>query len=191
MTYEVEQKFPVSDVARLKGALAELHAIVEPPVEQVDQYLAHPGRDFAKTDEALRIRCVGDQNYLTYKGPKLDAETKTRREIELPLEGGKSGFSRSLELFLALGFRAVAQVHKVRQPFELRWMDRTVEVVLDDVAGVGSFVEIELVVGADEVESAKECLASLANRLQLGVSERRSYLEMLLVGSAAGQESSV
>ena len=44
-----------------------------------------PCRDFAQTDEALRIRTVGDTSFVTYKGPKLDATTKTRRELELPL----------------------------------------------------------------------------------------------------------
>jgi adenylate cyclase, class 2 len=184
MSYEVEQKFPVTDLARLKGALTELHAVAEPPVDQADQYFAHPARDFAITDEALRIRRVGDQNYLTFKGPKLDATTKTRREIEITLEGGKTGFERATELFSALGFQPVAQVHKVRQPFELRWLDRTVEIALDQVTSVGSFVEIELVVGSDEVDAAKACLASLAERLQLDNSERRSYLELLLAKSS-------
>src|SRR5688572_16827896 len=137
MEYEVEQKYRVDAMSWVDQALEELGAKAEPTLEQVDQYFAHPCRDFAKTDEALRIRRVGARNFVTYKGPKIDATTKTRREIELPLEPGEEGFRRFGELLTALGFRPVAEVRKSRRPFELRWEDREFEVALDDVAGVG------------------------------------------------------
>ena len=180
MEFEVEQKYPVDATSRVEQALLELGATTEPPLEQVDQYFAHPARDFARTDEALRIRRVGEQNFVTYKGPKLDATTKTRREIELPLEPGDDGFRRFGELLAALGFRPVAEVRKTRRPFELRWENHEFEVALDDVVGVGTFVELELLAAAEEVEAAKAGLASLAKRLQLSTTERRSYLELLL-----------
>ena len=52
------------------------------PAEQVDRYFAHPCRDFARTDEALRLRRDGDDVAITWKGPRIDAATKTRRESE-------------------------------------------------------------------------------------------------------------
>ena len=180
MNYEVEQKYPVADLQQLKLELAKMNATPEPAIEQVDQYFAHPAKDFSQTDEALRIRRVGEQNYLTYKGPKLDTTTKTRREIEVPLESGELGFDRFAELLESLGFRTVAQVRKARQPFKLRWQDRAINVDLDEVVGVGSFVELELIVADDEVEAAKACIATLAAHLQLAQNERRSYLELLL-----------
>ena len=180
MSYEVEQKFTVADLSAVERGLAELKALAELAVEQVDQYFAHPSKDYAKTDEALRIRRVGEQNFVTYKGPKLDATTKTRREIELPLAPGETGFNDFAELLTALGFRTVAQVRKTRRPFELRWEGRTVHAALDTVASVGTFVELELVVEEGELEAAKACLASLVMRLGLTTNERRSYLELLL-----------
>ena len=85
MKYEVEQKFPLADAAEAERKLVALGGPFSDPVEQVDRYFGHPARDFAKTDEALRIRRIGQENRITYKGPKLDAATKTRRELELPL----------------------------------------------------------------------------------------------------------
>ena len=85
MRYEVEQKFPVADMRAIREGLAALGAEVAAPQEEVDLYFAHPVRDFAATDEALRLRQKGPQNRITYKGPKIDTTTKTRREIELPL----------------------------------------------------------------------------------------------------------
>ena len=85
MKLEVEQKFAVPDLGQLQTRLLELGAKAGEPQLQVDQYFAHPARDFAQTDEALRIRRIGQSNFVTYKGPKIDATTKTRRELELPL----------------------------------------------------------------------------------------------------------
>jgi len=83
--YEVELKFPVADLPALERRLAELAGRFYAPVDQVDRYFNHPCRDFAQTDEALRLRHHGDGVAITWKGPRIDAATKTRREIELPL----------------------------------------------------------------------------------------------------------
>ncbi len=79
MKLEVEQKYRVVHPAELRSRLVALGAKFAPAVRQVDAYFNHPARDFAQTDEAFRIRSIGDENYLTYKGPKLDRTVKTRR----------------------------------------------------------------------------------------------------------------
>lgn len=180
MIYEVEQKYAVDNLAQLEKQLAELQTSPEQSTEQVDLYFAHPAKDYAQTDEALRIRRVEEDNFVTYKGPKLDATTKTRREIEIPLPGGDQGFRQFAELLEALGFRPVREVRKLRRHLELQWQGRQIQVAIDQVASIGTFVELELVVEAHEVDAAKQCIASLARHLQLSHSERRSYLEMLI-----------
>jgi adenylate cyclase class 2 len=180
MQFEVEQKFPVADLAEVERRLVELGASVGPPVEQVDLYFAHPVRDFALTDEALRIRRVADESFITYKGSKIDAATKTRREIELPLSGGAAALGPWRELLEALGFRPVAEVVKRRRTGRLEWEGRQVEVALDEVEPIGQFVELEIGADEAEVQPARNCLASLSARLGLGPGERRSYLELLV-----------
>jgi adenylate cyclase, class 2 len=180
MHFEVEQKFPLDDVAEVERRLTELGARPAESVGQVDLYFNHPARDFAQTDEALRLRSVGEKNFITYKGPKLDAATKTRQEIELPLPSGNAAASEHASLLEALGFKPVATVRKMRRLFHVEWQGKTIEAALDDVAEVGQFLELELSVSEPEVESAKSCIASLASRLGLTTSERRSYLELLL-----------
>src|ERR1700688_1176895 len=103
MHFEVEQKFRIREPAAWLANLKARHGLGEPEV-QVDRYYAHPARDFAQTDEALRIRRIGQANYVTYKGPKLDTTTKTRRELELPLAPGDAGAAGFAELLEALGF---------------------------------------------------------------------------------------
>jgi adenylate cyclase class 2 len=180
MQFEVEQKHRIGNVAQLVAKLAARGVTVGARVEQADQYFAHPCRDFAKTDEALRIRTVAGRSLVTYKGPKLDITTKTRRELELPLDPNDTDGSRFSELLVALGFTPVAIVRKKRRPFQLSQAGCVVEGALDEVDNLGTFVELEL--GADEanLDEAKRVVSTLAAELDLGPSERRSYLEMLL-----------
>ena len=139
----------------------------------------------------MRLRHDGDGVAITWKGPRIDAATKTRREIELPLsvepsEGGDaaspaaSTIAHWTELLEALGFRPVATVAKRRQPARVHWQGMEVDVALDSVAGVGEYLELELQASEAEVPQARACLESLARELGCGNPERRSYLELLL-----------
>lgn len=184
MTYEVEQKFRLADRTAVESRLQALGCQIEPAIEQVDSYFAHPARDFGQTDEALRMRRTGSKNFVTYKGPRIDATTKTRREIDLALPAGRDYAKQFQALLEALGFRLVADVHKLRRKGWLPWQGAQIEISLDEVTGVGSFVELEVIADEAEVETAKQGVASLATQLGLSDAERRSYLELLL--SAAG-----
>jgi len=189
MTYEVEQKFPVADLAAIAVQLDELGAEPGRTVQQVDTYFAHPSRDYADTDEALRIRRVGADNFITYKGPKIDAETKTRREIELPLPGGESAAAAHGQLLEALGFSPVATVSKTRTSRRLERQGWTIEVALDQLAVLGSYVELELQAGDADIDAARGIIQALACQLGLIESERLSYLEMLLGGRSESGDS--
>jgi len=180
MQFEVEQKHRVPDVRTLLERLAERGAEVGPPVEQADRYFAHPCRDFAQTDEALRIRTAGVRSFVTFKGPKLDTTTKTRREIELPLDSSDVDGLKFAELLQSLGFQPVAVVRKRRRSFHVDVAGRMVEGALDEVDGVGTFVELELLTDEPGLDEAKRVVSTLAAELHLGPTERRSYLEMLL-----------
>ncbi len=180
MRLEVELKFPVQDLERVEGQLRSLGAEIAHPHEEVDRYYGHPARNFAQTDEALRIRQKGGHCFLTYKGPKIDPTTKTRREIDLPLPAGPDSFAAWDELLQALGFRPVAEVRKQRRKAFLTWQGYRVEISLDEVVELGSFVELELVSDPAGVDSARSALLALADRLELHQSERRSYLELLM-----------
>jgi adenylate cyclase class 2 len=180
MPYEVEMKFPVAEMAAVEERLAGMGAAISASSIEVDTYFAHPARDFAKTDEALRLRRKDTSHFITYKGPKIDAATKTRREIELPLAVDERGFQAWRSLLEALGFSAVGEVRKRRRKADVAWQDRTVEVSLDEVEPLGTFVELELVALSDGIEAARACILSLARALGLEGGERRSYLELLM-----------
>jgi adenylate cyclase, class 2 len=83
------------------------------------------------------------------------------------------------QLLDALGFTPVACVRKQRRKGVLPWQQATVEIALDDVAGLGQFIELELVADSQTLQAARERILSLAEHLGLSDAERRSYLELL------------
>jgi adenylate cyclase class 2 len=181
MPLEIEQKYRVADLHTIESALTQTGATISDAVTQVDCYYAHPQRDFAQTDEAFRIRAVGPKNFLTYKGPKLDQTTKSRVEYEVAIAEGPDALAACGEILRNLGFTPASIVRKQRRTCEIGRDGFTVEVALDDVRKLGTFVELEINVPDDtQADAAKAVLAALAQDLSLSDVERRSYLELVI-----------
>jgi adenylate cyclase class 2 len=179
MPYEVEIKFRVPNHDALIEALDALGASPSPCTLHSDLYLAHPERDFAKTDEALRLRRDGDTNAITYKGPKRGGPTKTREEVEVTFD--REARKDMARLFEALGFRPVAEVKKTRTSYDISGRERPMIVTLDEAEGLGAFAEVEAIArDDDDLEHAQQAVLALANKLGLTEVEPRSYLRMKL-----------
>lgn len=177
---EIEVKYPVPDFAPIEERLRAWGATPHPPRDDADHYYNAPHRDFAATDEAFRVRRIGRTNLVTYKGPKIDSETKTRTEVEVPLADGDEPAERFGQILKHLGFKPVAVVRKHRRIFECRRGGFEVHVSLDEVDRVGRYVELEIVAPEDRYQAAKAVLLAAASELGLSQVERRSYLELLL-----------
>jgi adenylate cyclase, class 2 len=181
---EVEIKYRVGSFGGIEDRLGAAKADLIEVRDDADTYFNAPHRDFAKTDEALRVRQIGSRNLVTYKGPRIDPKTKTRSEIEAPLGEGAEPAAVFMRLLAALGFRPVAEVRKHRRVFELLRGAFIIHVCLDDVERVGRFAEVEIVAEEEKLEPAKVALHEIAAELGLVDSERRSYLELLLASSS-------
>ena len=179
MVIEVEMKFAVRDEVELRQRLKKWEVELGPSERQVDSYFSHPARDFSNTDEALRIRQTESRVEVTYKGPRLDERTKTRKEIEVSLADQRTAAPQFAEILDALGFCVAGEVTKSRRLGQLQVRNRTVTVALDQVDGLGRFLELECIVCPADVAEARATLEFLACELELGVTERRSYLELL------------
>lgn len=181
MSYEVEVKYRLADRGLLLERLAKRGAVAGAPMAVEDIYLNHPARDFAQTHEALRIRRLGSENRITYKGPRLSGPTKTREEIELPFAAGDLAFEQLNRLLENLGFRRTATVRKSRTIFELTESGQRLEVAVDCAEGLGDFAEIEAQAAtAAELPAAERAVLTLADQLGLTEVEPRSYLRMVL-----------
>src|SRR5262245_28480201 len=96
---EVEVKYLLTDPSAVVARLEAWGATAIAEHAEADHYLNAPDRDFARTDEALRLRRIGDTNRLTYKGPRHDSTSKTRTELEVPCPPGAESAEALLKLF--------------------------------------------------------------------------------------------
>jgi adenylate cyclase class 2 len=174
--YEVELKLE-ADHDAVRERLDQLDAIHDGRVRQVDTYFDAPHRDFAETDEALRLRREHRDGVetakLTYKGPLVEAESKTREEHEVEVDDG----GEAEAIAEGIGFTPAATVEKDREFYSVDGYT----VTLDTVTGLGSFVEVETEV-QDDVEPAREGAKTVLRRLGLDPERqvRTSYLGLLL-----------
>ena len=174
---EVEVKASVKDFADVQEKLTQIGAIKIKREHQMDVYYNAPHKDFAESDEALRIREIPKNGkkriILTYKGAKMDDVSKTRKEIEVDVSDAEN----TGLIFENLGFRRAASVTKDRDIYHI---DEFI-ITLDTVFEVGTYVEIET--EAHEDKDTSESLNKIFEIYKkLGIEEgfeRRSYLELM------------
>ena len=177
---EVELKVRVPSLDILRDRLRKKGAESLGKVHEHDIFYNAPHRDFGKTDEAVRVRYTGDHTVVTYKGPKIKKfGLKAREELNFAVESGEA-FETMLD---RLGFRKTLEVDKWRENFRLG----RASVCLDDVAGLGTFAEIE-VMAENETDSPTSVIEGIAKEIGVtGEPILESYLEMLLA-KKAGKE---
>lgn len=174
---EVEVKAKINSFDEMRERLDAIGAIKTKTERQEDRYFNGPVKDFAQTDEALRIReTISEEKhnlFITYKGPKIDAKSKTREEVEMEIEDGNK-CSKILE---NLGFREVRTIIKDREYYRYE----NFEISLDNVHGLNPYMEIEINLDDDsDYTKAQESIFELFERLRITDGfERTSYLELL------------
>ncbi len=178
---EIEIKLRVKDKEAIRGKLLGLGAISKGASTNIDHYFTVKHRDFMKTKECLRVRELPERNIsmLTYKPATTrkmeDAGFMWKEEMEMEVEDGAM-MSRILE---CLGCRKLATVHKVREKFEFRGFN----VTMDEVKGVGSFMEIEMM--GEDVEEAEAGMWKIIGELGLSRKdvEAENYRDLVMKAS--------
>ena len=174
---EVEVKAKIDSFEDMEKKLNELGALKTKKEFQEDIYFNSPVVDFAKTDEALRIRTTKENDneniFITYKGPKIDKKSKTRKEIEMGIEEAQ----KCSEIFEAIGFKKVRAVRKNRQYYKYE----NFEISLDDIEGLEPYMEIEIALeDGSDYNAAQNSIFELFAKLDITDGfERTSYLELL------------
>lgn len=174
---EVEVKAKINSFEEMEENLRKIGATKTRKEFQEDIYFNSPVVDFAETDEALRIRTTqeGDNKniFITYKGPKIDSQSKTRKEVEMGIEDSE----KCADIFEEIGFEKVRAVRKNRQYFEYE----NFEISLDDVEGLNPYMEIEIALDdGEDYSEAQDKIFKLFEKLGITDGfERTSYLELL------------
>lgn len=149
MAHEIEVKCRVAATADAAAAhLAERGAAWSAPVFQDDQAFAERGWTFdqAKTGFTFaRLRTAGGRTVLTLKVPQANALACLEYEtgVDDPVE--------TAAMLAAMGYRPTVRIRKYRRT--ARFGDITL--CLDDVDGLGLFLEAEMVTG-DAVDAVAE-----------------------------------
>jgi adenylate cyclase, class 2 len=170
---EVELKVRVHSLDPVREQLKRKHAQFSGRVHEHDIYYNAPHRDFATTDEAVRVRYTDDHAVVTYKGPKIKKfGLKAREELNFAVESG-TAFETML---VRLGFTRTTDVNKWRENYRLG----TASISLDTVDELGTFAEIE-VIAENETENPTGTIEKIAEEIGAdGEPILASYLELLL-----------
>jgi adenylate cyclase class 2 len=174
---EVEIKAKIQDPKKAFEKIQNIGGNYDHTEIQRDIYFNGDNKDFKKSDEALRIREIPDDddfiNILTYKGPKLDTETKTRKEIEVTIENKE----KMTDILINLGYKPSAIVEKTRRIFNYEEYTITV----DKLNKLGYYMEIEYVTdNEEEIKNIQDKIFSIFKKLGITEGfEKTSYLELL------------
>ena len=178
MPLEVEAKVALDgpeQAEALRARLQGLGAAASPAALEDDTFFAHPSRDLARLDQALRLRRTAEGYELTYKGPRQAGPVKARQELTVRLVDDPTA------LLAALGVLPTVRLRKARQRFRLG----AVEATVDHLEGVGWFAEVEAV---GEDRPASEAAVEAALR-ELGLAGRprvaAAYVELALAAGAS------
>jgi adenylate cyclase class 2 len=163
---EIELKAYVDDTKKLEKNLNAIGAIFIKDSKQIDIYYTPSTRNFLNTDEVLRVRSTDSEHILTYKGPRIKNDFKTREEHEVKIDD----VNELITILTKLEFHEIGRVSKTRKVYKLQ----NFEICLDCVDDLGTFVEIE----CKDTTSSKD-IYKLLHMLGLPKTERKSYLELL------------
>ena len=178
---EVECKLHIDDINAVESKLLELGFTQAGLVDEVDRYFDNEAGQIRGNDSALRIRTT--KNIMTgeaiaeinFKGPKLDKVSVTRPEFETCVTDEHI----MTEILCQLGYKTVTPiVHKLRKSLVKDY----ITACLDDVEGLGTFLELEIVVNDDnKKDAALSEIESILNKLGYNMSDttRVSYLSAL------------
>ncbi len=171
---EIEVKARVADSAALRTKLEGLGCVFSAPVVQDDTgFVRSVGsmEAFLGNDVFLRIRVQNDGRIIyTAKKPSRfagDGLAKTEYEVQV-------NSAEELANILTLsGFVAAVRVRKSRQTAHYG----NYEICLDDIEGLGSFIEVELMGEESEADAAQKGMWEFLETLGIGAEDqvRKGY----------------
>ena len=189
---EIEMKFRVANAAEYERLISEtLGASFGEPTVESDVFFTNEALGFPNEGKSLRIRRRGNYLAATFKGPRLDSQTKTREEIELTLVDERPELSEEnarrvdearanwIRFYERLGFSQYGVVTKSRRRASTEYGGRQFEITLDEIDGLGVFTELEVSAEKEEFADARAVVMLLAQKLGLRETVTSSYLSMV------------
>lgn len=177
---EVEVKYQVRDTEALLVALKARGIELSDPITQDDQAYAPEGWSYGDSKlgvSFVRLRTVDGRHTFTLKRPAENALSCDEYETAV------ADREQMNSAILAMGFRATVRIVKVRRTAALP----DLELCVDEVAGLGTFLELERMV-ADDVpgEAVQAELAAFVVALEIeAIRTDETYDSLVRAASAS------
>ncbi|GAA1467295.1 class IV adenylate cyclase [Nocardiopsis exhalans] len=156
---EIERKRALEGREPLEQRLKQSGFVATGPMVEVDTYYSRPDVDFLVTVECLRVRERDGGCEVTYK-PASDSTTHStagviaKQETNVALANVAQAV-HAHALLEALGMVRLARVEKSRTSYRLSERPE-LSVVVDTIAGLGAFVETEIVSEGSRQEAVRQ-----------------------------------
>jgi adenylate cyclase, class 2 len=165
LVIEAELKARVKDVASVKNWLGRQAA----PEDATYQDIYYDkGDELTRSDRELRIRTVStakaQRSVLTYKQARVDEESGSKPEHETQVSAPNAVAS----LLLDIGFTEYVRLTKHCQNYTFQFAGYDILATLVHVPELdGAFLEVETLVGDEQLDAALDALKGLLRELRL------------------------
>lgn len=178
---EIEIKLPIppEDFDRIKSNIENKATLVKSS-HQIDEYFSPAHRNFVEPQypfEWLSIRKRGDAAIINYKHWHPENQAVVTHCDEFETNVGDA--DKLKKIFSALDIESLCKVDKERLVYNF---NDEIEIGLDFVEDLGSFIELEAIKDFGSVEAARKRLFAVAEELGCDISEPdlRGYPYLLM-----------
>lgn len=132
---EIELKFEIENYNEIRSRIEKVDAEYKGNYRQIDLWLDTKDWRLRHEGKGLRIRRQNSSTVLTLKDKQAYAEVREAEELEVRIDN----FEKTFEIFKRSGFLVDMEIDKEREV----WKHGGVEVCLDKVKDLGTFLELE------------------------------------------------
>ena len=153
---ELEKGFVLNDNHLIKEEAIEKGFKLAHEVEETDTYFTDKDKEFVRTRTCLRIRRI-DSNYmeLTYKAKSSqDTERYGKKEVNIQIK--PTDYEDLVTVLSGLGYIKYVEFTKYRKVYSKKDNNVECNIMLDNIKGIGDFVEFEIITHEDVSNSERE-----------------------------------
>lgn len=178
---ELEKGFVLNDNHLIKEEAIEKGFKLAHEVEETDTYFTDKDKEFVRTRTCLRIRRI-DSNYmeLTYKAKSSqDTERYGKKEVNIQIK--PTDYEDLVTVLSGLGYIKYVEFTKYRKVYSKKDNNVECNIMLDNIKGIGDFVEFEIITHEDVSNSEREKkLADFIDEFNMtnGVEKKKPYRDI-------------
>ena len=178
---ELEKGFVLNDNHLIKEEAIEKGFKLAHEVEETDTYFTDKDKEFVRTRTCLRIRRI-DSNYmeLTYKAKSSqDTERYGKKEVNIQIK--PTDYEDLVTVLSGLGYIKYVEFTKYRKVYSKKDDNVEYNIMLDNIKGIGDFVEFEIITHEDVSNSEREKkLADFIDEFNMtnGVEKKKPYRDI-------------